>query len=55
MFRLDDVDAFSHQPVPESDAVTTVNFKGYTQNIPDPEKDLFNFLVAQLKPTHESD
>jgi hypothetical protein len=30
--------------------VTTVNFKSYTQGIPDPDHRLFDFLVSKLKP-----
>ena len=52
VFRLADVDGFSHQAVPESPSITIVNFKGYTQTIPDPEKHLFDFLLAHIK--HES-
>jgi hypothetical protein len=44
------VDGFSHQPVPESEPVTVVNFKGYSQSIPDPERRLFDFLVSKLQP-----
>jgi hypothetical protein len=50
IFRVGDVDGFSHQPVPESESVTVVNFKGYSQSIPDPERRLFDFLVAKLQP-----
>ena len=50
VFRVDDVDGFSHQPVPEGEAVTVVNFKGYSQAIPDPERRLFDFLVSKLQP-----
>ncbi|MGC1480581.1 MAG: hypothetical protein WA771_08750 [Chthoniobacterales bacterium] len=45
------MDGFSHQPVPESDAITIVNFKGYSQPVPDPERRLFDFLVLKLRPT----
>ena len=51
VFRVSDVDAFSHQPVPESDAITVVNFKGYSQPVPDPERRLFDFLVSKFRPT----
>lgn len=50
VFRVADVDAFSHQPMPESAPVTVVNFRGYSQAIPDPDRELFAFLVAQLQP-----
>ncbi|MGA7393495.1 MAG: hypothetical protein WBW78_12645, partial [Terrimicrobiaceae bacterium] len=50
VFRPANVDGFSHQTYEDGSAVTTVNFKSYTQGIPDPERRLFNFLVSKLKP-----
>ncbi len=50
VFRIHDVDGFSHQPVSDSEAVTVVNFKGYSQAISDPERRLFDFLVSKLQP-----
>lgn len=50
IFRIADVDAFSHQPVPEGEPVTVVNFKGYTQAIPDAERRLFEFLLRNISP-----
>ena len=50
VFRVGDVDGFSHQTVPEGDPVTVVNFKGYSQAIADPERRLFDFLVSNLRP-----
>jgi hypothetical protein len=44
------VDGFSHQTYEDGSAITTVNFKSYTQSIPDPERQLFDFLVSRLKP-----
>jgi len=35
-FRPANVDGFSHQTYEDGAAVTTVNFKGYTQTITDP-------------------
>lgn len=50
-FRLSTVDGFLHQSFPaDQPGITTVNFKSYTQNVPDPERRLFNFLTATLKP-----
>ena len=49
-FRPANVDAFSHQTYEDGAAVTTINFKGYTQTIPDPERRLFDFLNSVLKP-----
>ena len=55
VFRVADVDGFSHRPVPEGDPITVVNFKGYTQSVRDPERRLFDFLLARTKPQHEAD
>jgi hypothetical protein len=49
VFRPSTVDGFSHERC-DGAAVTTVNFKSYTQTIPDPERRLFDFLVHRLKP-----
>lgn len=51
VFRPANVDGFSHQAFSDGAAVTTVNFKGYTQSIPDPERRLFDFLISRLNPT----
>lgn len=50
VFRLANVDGFSHQIYEDASAITTVNFKSYTQSIPDPERRLFDFLVSRLNP-----
>jgi hypothetical protein len=51
VFRLSTVDGFLYQSFPEGQpGVTTVNFKSYTQNVPDPERRLFDFLVSKLNP-----
>ncbi len=50
VFRIADVDGFSHQPVPEGEPVTVVNFKGYTQAVPDTERRLFDFLLQKIQP-----
>jgi hypothetical protein len=44
------VDGCSHQKYADGSAVTVVNFKSYTQTIPDPERRLFDFLICKLKP-----
>ena len=49
-FRPSNVDGCSHQAHPDGTAFTVVNFKSYTQTIPDPEKRLFDFLMCKLKP-----
>ena len=55
-FRPANVDGFSHQTYEDGAAVTTVNFKSYTQTILDPEGRLFAFLISKLhpKPTDEN-
>lgn len=55
-FRPANVDGFAHQTYEDGSAITTVNFKGYTQGIPDAERRLFDFLISQLnpKPTDET-
>jgi hypothetical protein len=50
VFRPANVDGFSHQTYEDGSAVTTVNFKSYTQGIPDPDRRLFDFLISKLKP-----
>lgn len=50
VFRIANVDGFSHQTYEDASAITTVNFKSYTQSIPDPERRLFDFLVSRLNP-----
>jgi hypothetical protein len=49
-FRPANVDGFSHQTFEDGSAITTVNFKSYTQSIPDPERRLFDFLLTKHKP-----
>ena len=49
-FRPSTVDGCSHQRYADGAAVTIVNFKSYTQTIPDPERRLFDFLIRKLKP-----
>jgi hypothetical protein len=44
------VDGFSHQTFEDGSGITTVNFKAYTQSIPDPNRRLFDFLVSVLQP-----
>ena len=56
VFRPANVDGFSHQKYADDSSITTVNFKSYTQSLPDPECRLFNFLISHFnpKPTDES-
>lgn len=49
-FRPANVDGFSHQTLEDGPGITTVNFKAYTQSIPDPNRRLFGFLVSVLQP-----
>lgn len=55
VFRPANVDAFSHQAYEDGSAITTVNFKSYTQSIPDPERRLFDFLISKLNPKRTDD
>jgi hypothetical protein len=49
-FPPSSVDGFSHERYADGSAITTINFKSYTQTIPDPERRLFDFLIRRLKP-----
>ena len=49
-FRPATVDGFSHQTFEDAPGITTVNFKAYTQSIPDPNRRLFQFLLSVLEP-----
>jgi len=49
-FRPSTVDGFSHQTFEDGSGITIVNFKAYTQSIPDPERRLFDFLLSILNP-----
>lgn len=55
VFRPANVDGFSHQSYDDGPAVTTVNFKAYTQTIPDPERRLFDFLISTINPKPTSE
>ena len=51
VFRPSTVDRDdSHERCDDGAAVTTVNFKSYTQTDPDQERRLFDFLIRKLKP-----
>ncbi len=49
-FRLSSVDGFSHQQQEDGPAITTLNFKGYTQVTVDTQRELFDFLILHLNP-----
>ncbi len=49
-FRPANVDGCSHQTFDDGSGITTVNFKAYTQSIPDPKRRLFEFLISVLQP-----
>ncbi|MDX2081384.1 MAG: hypothetical protein SFU53_11430 [Terrimicrobiaceae bacterium] len=55
VFRPTNVDGFLHRTYEDGSAVTTVNFKSYTQSVPDPERRLFDFLVEKFHPRSTSD
>lgn len=44
------MDGVSHQTYEDGSAITTVNFKSYTQSVPDPQRRLFDFLLSILNP-----
>ena len=46
-FRPSNVDGCSHQTYADGSAVTIVNFKSYTQTIPDPERAAVRFSHSQ--------
>ncbi len=50
VFRPDHVDGFLHRTYEDGSAVTIVNFKSYTQTVPDPERRLFEFLIEKIRP-----
>lgn len=50
VFRPANVDGCSHEAFADGSAITTVNFKSYTQSIPDPDRRLFDFLLSKLNP-----
>lgn len=50
VFRPANVDGFSHQKYADGSSVTTVNFKSYTQSLPDPDRRLFDFLLSKFNP-----
>ena len=49
VFRPRRVDAFSHRMIGDA-AITTVLFQGYTQEILDPERTLYEYLLERLRP-----
>lgn len=49
-FRPASVDGFLHEIYADGSAVTTVNFKSYTQSVRDPHRKLFDLLVEKLRP-----
>jgi len=50
VFKPASVDAFYHDAINEEAGVTTVKFKSYSQEISDPHRQLFNFLVNRFHP-----
>ncbi|MEM1158724.1 MAG: hypothetical protein AAF519_10910 [Bacteroidota bacterium] len=55
VFRLTDLDAFSHQPNEEDQPWTLLQLKGYTLSYPDPDKALFLRLKKLLNPVSLTD
>jgi len=50
VFKPSQVDAFSHTALNDKGGVTVVKFKSYTQDVRDPERRLFDYLVKRLAP-----
>jgi hypothetical protein len=44
------VDAFCHTALNDKGGVTVVKFKSYTQDVRDPERRLFDYLVKRFSP-----
>lgn len=49
VFRPRKIDGFSHKMVGD-DPVTTVHYQNYTEEIPDPDRVLFDFLMRRFRP-----
>ncbi len=50
VFKPNSVDAFYHDFINEEAGVTTVMIKAVTQEVSDPERKLFDFLVSRVHP-----
>lgn len=50
VFKPSQVDAFCHTALNDKGGVTVVKFKSYTQDVRDPERRLFDYLVKRLAP-----
>ncbi|MFZ4387932.1 MAG: hypothetical protein ACOYOI_07195 [Chthoniobacterales bacterium] len=50
MFKPTQVDAFYHTALYEKGGVTVLKFKSYTQDVRDPERRLFDYLVKRFSP-----
>lgn len=49
VFRPRKIDGFSHKLVGE-EPVTTVHYQNYTEEVPDPDQVLFNYLKRRFHP-----
>jgi hypothetical protein len=50
VFKPTQVDAFYHTALYEKGGVTVLKFKSYTQDVRDPERRLFDYLVKRFSP-----
>ena len=50
VFRPRKVDGFSHKMIGDM-PVTTVNYQSYTEEIPDPDRVLYDYLTRRFHPT----
>jgi hypothetical protein len=50
VFKPTQVDAFYHTALNEKGGVTVLKFKSYTQDVRDPERRLFDYLVKRFAP-----
>jgi len=49
-FKLNHVDSFHHEVIPEREGITTVNLRSFKQQVADPERKLFNLLMEKFYP-----
>ena len=49
-FKLNQVESFYHEPTDERDGVTIVNLRSFKQEIADPKRKLFDFLMKRFHP-----
>jgi hypothetical protein len=50
VFKPSQVDAFYHTALNDKGGVTVLKFKSYTQDVKDPHRKLFDYLVKRFAP-----